>query len=136
MNISIPASLIEAGVGTLLAMFAIKAGYMIFYLIRAWHEASTIHAFYSYENKAALAMFTIAIGMVPALFALWWPLHHRSEIGSIYGMVFAPIFVSGVLISVWGLICLLRSLSRYEWPRWLWLLLAAGAITFGVGLAL
>lgn len=133
---TIPPQLVEAGVGTLLAMYAIKVAYMAYYLTREWKESASFKDFYRYENKAAFAMMTVATGMVLMLFSMLVPMYLHSHAQSINAARFVPSFVAGVGVAVWGLMCLLRALSRYDWPNSLWIVVGISAISFGILLGL
>jgi hypothetical protein len=39
-------------------------------------------------------------------------------------------------VSLWGLICLMRALSRYDWRRSTWAWLAIGSLIFGIVVSL
>ena len=127
----------EAGNGTLLIMLAVVAGYFIFYLRRSWVEVpgeSWTHRwrrFYTYENKSALALFTIFSNASLKTGATWWAIHiHRH--GDHYGAFVSALFVVGTIGILWGVVCLLRAMARYDWPRYRWVLMIAGSLVFGI----
>lgn len=133
MNLNFTPQLNEVGDGFLLMMFFFAAIYFVFYLWRAWRENVK---FYTYENKTALALLTVSSGMVIKVGIEWWWLHIRNNGDRAEYPLLVPLFITGTLVASWGLICLLRSLSRYEWPKFIWLALVAVAFAFAIYFAL
>ena len=120
----------EAGNGTLFIMLGMAACYFLYYLRRAWAETGTWRNFRSYENKSALALFTIFSNAALKTGATWWAIHvHRH--GEHYGPAVSVLFIVGTVGILWGVICLLRAMSRYDWPRYMWFLMVAGSLAFG-----
>ena len=135
----------EAGNGALLVMSVFAAGYFALYLLRAWRELENhrpfwrkFHYFYTYENKAALAMLTISGGGALKCWSEWYWLHAKNHPDghSPDSSLVLIAFGVGTAIAVWGFVCLIRALSRYEWKPWTWIALSIFAVGFGLWFAL
>jgi len=128
----IPPQLNEAVDGFLLVMLLFTTGYFVFYLFREFRTRRNWRAFHNSENNAAIALLTIMLGLLMKNGAEWWwfHLHNKGQVSQ--WPILVPMLVGGTLISVWGLICLLRTLARHDWPRWVWALLTLIAVAFGI----
>lgn len=129
----------QIGTGALLAMIIFGIMYVLAYLARAWRNRppyATIPIFYSYANKAAFALLTTFTGFAVKTGAGWWSavlIKHGAD-GTF--ALLEPMAVVGTGLSLWGIVCLLRSLTPYEWRHQTWLVLAIGAVIFGILFAL
>ena len=110
----------EVGNGVLAAYCMVAVVFAGSYLARARREVGTIRKLWTYENKAAVGMFTMFTGLSMKLGAEWWYLHLVSHGKHLSYPLMLPLFLLGTGISVWGLFCLLRSISRYDWNPYLW----------------
>jgi hypothetical protein len=138
MNVSIPAQVSEIVNGTLTALFAVSTLFFVSYLARAWRERdySLGATFYTYENKTALALLTTFVGMGVKTGAAWWAIHlYTHQQPTSYPLLTSGI-IGGTMLSVWGVICLIRALSREDWSRGTWVWIAAGSFAFGLLFAL
>ncbi len=129
----IPIQVIEAVTGALLAAFICMAAFMMLYLSRAWRESHVPGMrFYTYENKAAIALAMVACGMALNVFAAWWSIHRRIEQHPEISVWLTAVYIVGGLQALWGLLCLLRALSRYDWPSWRWAVLSIIVLCCGL----
>lgn len=136
MHPSIPVWLNIGANGVLLAMFFVSLWVFSVYLIDAWQKADDWKSFYDSDaNTAALSLLILSSGMVVKQVAAVWALNLLKNDLKPDPLV-VPVFVGGTLISIWGLGCLLKALSRNDWPRWTWLALVGGALVLGSSLSL
>lgn len=124
----------EFGSAALFAMLVISVLFFTRYVIVAWSDMGqqrTWRRFYTYENKAAIALLTTFFGASikngAALVVLHWQNAHQNP----QSLTLAAFYAVGTLVALWGMICLMRALSRYEWPPRRWLVLAFFALAFG-----
>lgn len=138
MNFEIPPAVNEAGNGALVALLVTAALFFAFYLFRSWRDlpvSMRLRDLYTYENKAVIALLTLTVGLSIKVGAEWWWFHLKNNGMNPNYPVLLPAFLVGTLTSVWGLICLMSAISRYDWPRGRWAWLAVAAIAFGVAFA-
>jgi len=134
MSGSVAHHLNTAGNGAIMFMLAIAIVFFSILLRREWNgrdQARGWRSIYTPENKAAVAMMTIACGLALKIGSVWWPVVLRSWDYDMQVPAMVP-NVAGTLVTLWGFICLMRALSRYDWSRRTWLWLAGAAILFGV----
>ena len=135
MKFEIPPAVNEAGNGALVVLLVTAAMFFAIYLFRSWRdlpETMKFQTLYTYENKAVIALLTLTIGLSIKVGAEWWWFHLRNNGMNPNYPVLLPAFLVGTLMSIWGLICLMRAISRYDWPKWRWAWIAIAAIAFGV----
>lgn len=137
MTGSIPASLSEFGNGMLFAMFIICDVFFFLYVVRKLRGFAAARyswqgwtEFYNDENKAAIAWLTMSVGMTMKQWAAWWSLHLHTHGLKPNFPILTTTFLVGTFMGVWGLICLLRALSRYDWPVWIWGGLIVASVAF------
>lgn len=124
----------EFGSAALFAMFVFSTLFFANYVLRAWRDQGPTRkwrAFYTYENKAAIAWLTCSLGETIRSGMAILVLHWQNAGTGAHSLWVATLYAVGALVSLWGLICLLRALSRYAWPRYRWLLLVLMALLFG-----
>lgn len=140
MTYTIPPQFNEAVDGFLLIMLLFASCYFVFYLSREWSEipptVNRWRAFWSYENKTAFSLATLTIGLFLKEGSEWWWFHLHNHGQHEAWPVLVPILVGGAVIGGWGIMCLLRSLARYEWSRWVWIWMTIAAVAFGAGFAI
>ena len=141
MNWTLPPQLNEAGNGVLLIMFFFAAIFFTFYIIRAWRETGgngsiKWQLFRTDENKTAIAFLTVSVGMTIKVATEWWWFHLVNHGLKFQYPILVPAFIIGTLTSAWGLLCLLRVLTRYDWSPWTWTWMTIAALMFGIGFAL
>jgi len=139
MTFAIPGWLNEAVNGALVAMLAVTSSVLALALLRAWRDMMPGMKFrdlYTYENKATIALLTLSAGLMLKVGTEWWWFHLKNKGMSPNYPLLLPAFLLGSGMSVWGLICLVRAISRYDWPQWRWVWLAIGAVAFGIVFAI
>ena len=138
MNFEIPPAVNEAGNGALVALLVTAAVFFLLYLFRSWRDLPInmrLRDLYTYENKAVIALLTLTVGLSIKVGAEWWWFHLRNNGLNPNYPVLLPAFLVGTLTAIWGLICLMSAISRYDWPRGRWAWLAVAAIAFGIAFA-
>lgn len=133
--ITIPLKINEAANGTMFVMLGFSALFFALYLLRAKRESGgrRWRVVIKYDdNKTALALFTVLTGAAVKDGALWWALFFRIHGGEGKPALVTMVFLVGSMITIWGLICLMRTLSHYDWNRWAWAFLAMSAVVFGI----
>ena len=126
----------EAGNGILAAYCLAAALFSMNYLLRARRQLGVTRKLWTYENKAAVGMFTMFVGLSIKLSSEWWYLHLISHGHHANYPLLLPLFLVGTLTSVWGLFCLLRSLSRFDWNPYAWTAGALAIVALSIWLAL
>lgn len=124
----------EFGSAALFAMMVISTIFFARYVVTAWIEQGPRRVwrrFYNYENKAAIALLTTFIGAAVKNGAALIALHWQNADEHPHTLVLAGFYTAGTLVALWGMICLMRALSRYDWARGTWLVLAFVALAFG-----
>lgn len=136
MNIIIPPQLNEACSGAVFLMMVFFVVFLAFWLLKEYRHNPLKRLFDSYEFKAAFGMFTMFCGLAAKNGVNWWYLHIRNQGQLVNYPIMLPIFIAGTLVSLWGMVCLMRALAPYEWgsTRWIWL--AFFAVAFGISFAL
>lgn len=124
----------EFGSAALFAMLLISILFFGRYVVGAWMDQGPTKAwrrFYTYENKAAIALLTTFTGAAMKNSAALLVLHWQNSGQHPQSLGVAGVYTVGTLVALWGMICLMRALSRYEWPRGRWIMLVAIALAFG-----
>ena len=136
MNSLIPPKLNEAGSGAVFLMTLFFAIFLATWLYNTWKKNPKRHIFRTYEVKAAFGLFTMFCGLTAKVGAEWWFLHLKNQGQNVSYPIMVPLFVFGTLVSLWGMVCLMRSLAPYEWgaTRWFWLFICA--LAFGIFFAI
>jgi len=126
----------EFGTASLFAMLIVTVVFFSFYLCRAWREFGprrTWDRFYTDVNQAAIGWLTTCIGGVMKNGASLIALHAQNAGAPRHLPAFVPaLYITGTLIGLWGMICLMHALSRGTWYRGQWTVMIIGALLFGL----
>lgn len=135
---SIPASVAEITNGALMALSCVGVVFFCMYLNRAWRaqNLSIQPRFFTYENKTALGLLILFLGLAVKTGSAWWSLHLFTHGEKARFPLLGNVTIAGTLLSILGAIITIRALSRYRWSRWTWWWLAFGSIAFGIGFAI
>lgn len=126
----------EFGTGALFAMLVVSTLFFGFYLTRTWHELSDMRLrvrtriFYSDVNRAAIGWFTASLGATIKNGAALVVLHAQASQHHEVSALVPVFYIAGMLLALWGMVCLMHALTRGSWYRGQWTAMIAGALVF------
>lgn len=125
----------EFGTASLFAMLVLSTCFFGAYVGRAWLELDRSRRwprFCTYENKAAIAWLTACLGAAVKNGAALLALHLENAGEPSDSSLISIGYLVGTFVCLWGMVCLMRALSRYDWPRGTWPTMVIGALAFAV----
>lgn len=132
-----PAHLLEATNGVMLILFFFMLLTAAAYFIDKLRTGESAYVVYQ-ESKASFAASILFFGLFLRAFVVWFSRHledHHIEMPGWQHVSTTTLILTGIPV-IWGSVCWMNAVLPLRCGRWAWLMVAAVAVGFGIGMAM